>query len=156
MKAGSTLLLSTLLATSAIASRSRGRAGFTKRAYTPPPGSPGFYHGNSTAAVTFDNLSAFVDNKRVFVFSGEFHPWRLPSGTGAWRDVLQKMKVCRRPSIPSIHLLPSISSAFYRQPGSMVTKFLEVTTKNTDRSYLSLQLSPFTCTGVYPRANKAH
>jgi hypothetical protein len=101
MKAGSTLLLSTLLATSAIASRDR--VGFTKRAYTPPPGSPGFYHGNSTAAVTFDNLSAFVDNKRVFIFSGEFHPWRLPSGAGAWRDVLQKMKVC--PNISLIHLL---------------------------------------------------
>src|ERR1700744_4650875 len=90
MKSTSAFLVSALLACSALASRSR-----VKRAplYTPPPGSPGFYHGNSTAQVTFDNLSAFLGDKRIFVFSGEFHPWRLPAGIGAWRDVLQKMKV---------------------------------------------------------------
>jgi len=60
--------------------------------YTVPPGSPGFYHGNSSAAVTFDQHSAFLDNKRLYVFSGEFHPWRAPSGPPVWRDVLQKMK----------------------------------------------------------------
>lgn len=62
-------------------------------AYTVPPGSPGFYHGNSSAAVTFDSHSLFLDNKRLYVFSGEVHPWRLPSGKAAWRDVFQKMKV---------------------------------------------------------------
>jgi hypothetical protein len=61
--------------------------------YVVPQGSPGFYHGNSTAAVTFDQHTLFLDNKRLFVFSGEFHPWRSPSGIPAWRDVLQKMKV---------------------------------------------------------------
>lgn len=62
-------------------------------AYTVPPGSPGFYHGNSSAAVTFDSHSLFLENKRLYVFSGELHPWRLPSGKAAWRDVFQKMKV---------------------------------------------------------------
>lgn len=63
--------------------------------YIPPPNSPGFYHGNSSAAVTFDQHSLFLDNKRLYVFSGEFHPWRSPSGPVAWRDVLEKMKVSK-------------------------------------------------------------
>ncbi|KDQ55125.1 glycoside hydrolase family 35 protein [Jaapia argillacea MUCL 33604] len=62
------------------------------QAYVVPPGSPGFYHGNSSSAVTFDEYSLFLDNKRLFVFSGEVHPWRLPVGKSAWRDIFQKMK----------------------------------------------------------------
>jgi hypothetical protein len=67
----------------------------TRSAYEVPAGSPGFYHGNSTAAVTFDDHSLFVDGKRIFLFGGEFHPFRLPSPT-LWSDVLQKMKVMKR------------------------------------------------------------
>ncbi|KEP45521.1 glycoside hydrolase family 35 protein [Rhizoctonia solani 123E] len=59
--------------------------------YIPSPGSPGFYAGNSSVAVTFDQHSLLLDGKRVMIFSGEFHPWRLPS-TPLWRDVLEKMK----------------------------------------------------------------
>ena len=62
-------------------------------AYTVPPGSAGFYHGNSTAAVTIDAHSFFFDNKRAYVFSGEVHTWRIPSGKPLWRDVFEKMKV---------------------------------------------------------------
>ncbi|KIJ39027.1 glycoside hydrolase family 35 protein [Sphaerobolus stellatus SS14] len=40
--------------------------------YTSPPGSPG--------------------QQAAFVPSGEFHPWRLPSGPQAWKDVLERMK----------------------------------------------------------------
>jgi hypothetical protein len=47
--------------------------------YTVPPGSPGFQRGNSSQAIQFDSHSLFIDNKRVFIFGGEFHPWRLPS-----------------------------------------------------------------------------
>ena len=61
--------------------------------YNVPPGSPGFYHGNSTAAVTFDAHSLFLDDKRLYVFSGEVHAWRIPSGPALWRDVFQKLKV---------------------------------------------------------------
>jgi hypothetical protein len=89
MKLSSILFLSIALVPSTFGSHHP----LNRRAYTPPDGSPGFYHGNSSATVTFDNLSAFIDDKRVFVFSGEFHPWRLPAGVAAWRDVLQKMKV---------------------------------------------------------------
>lgn len=63
--------------------------------YTVPPGSPGFYHGNSSAAVTFDGHSLFLDNKRLYVFSGEVHTWRMPSGPAMWRDVFQKMRVSK-------------------------------------------------------------
>ncbi|KAG9124447.1 hypothetical protein FRC07_011605 [Ceratobasidium sp. 392] len=59
--------------------------------YIPSPGSAGFYVGNSTAAVTFDQHSILLDGKRIMVFAGEFHPWRLPS-VPLWRDILEKMK----------------------------------------------------------------
>jgi beta-galactosidase len=42
-------------------------------------------------AVTFDHYSLMIDGRRLYIWSGEFHYWRLPS-PDAWRDVLQKMK----------------------------------------------------------------
>jgi beta-galactosidase GanA len=41
--------------------------------------------------VSFDKYSLMVDGRRTYVWSGEFHPFRLPS-PDLWRDVLQKMK----------------------------------------------------------------
>ncbi|MDT7799929.1 MAG: hypothetical protein QOI78_3362, partial [Actinomycetota bacterium] len=41
--------------------------------------------------VTYDQYSIKLDGKRLYVWSGEFHYWRLPS-PDLWRDVLQKMK----------------------------------------------------------------
>lgn len=41
--------------------------------------------------VTWDNYSVMVDGQRVFLWSGEFHAYRLPS-PDLWRDILQKMK----------------------------------------------------------------
>ncbi|OXM63281.1 beta-galactosidase [Amycolatopsis vastitatis] len=41
--------------------------------------------------VTYDKYSLKLDGKRLYVWSGEFHYWRLPS-PDLWRDVLQKMK----------------------------------------------------------------
>lgn len=41
--------------------------------------------------ITFDRYSLLLDGRRQFVWSGEFHPFRLPS-PGLWRDVLQKLK----------------------------------------------------------------
>lgn len=87
MQLSALLALALALNKVTLAQLATGRGG----TYTVPPGSPGFYHGNSTAAITFDQHSMFVDNKRVMVFSGEFHPWRVPS-TALWKDVLQKMK----------------------------------------------------------------
>lgn len=41
--------------------------------------------------VSLDQYSLMLDGKRTFIWSGEFHYWRLPS-PDLWRDVLQKMK----------------------------------------------------------------
>ncbi|KAK7695246.1 hypothetical protein QCA50_002436 [Cerrena zonata] len=71
--------------------------------YTVPPGSAGFYQGNSTAAVTLDAHSLFFDNKRAFVFSGEVHTWRIPSGKPLWRDVFEKMKAAGFNSVSVYH-----------------------------------------------------
>lgn len=41
--------------------------------------------------VTWDEHSLFVKGERVFLFSGEVHPFRLPSPS-LWLDVLQKIR----------------------------------------------------------------
>lgn len=41
--------------------------------------------------VTWDEHSLMVDGKRIVVWSGEIHPFRLPNPS-LWRDVIQKMK----------------------------------------------------------------
>ena len=41
--------------------------------------------------ITWDAYSLLIDGQRTFVWSGEFHPFRLPSPS-LWRDVLQKLK----------------------------------------------------------------
>ncbi|MBW8735227.1 MAG: beta-galactosidase, partial [Asticcacaulis sp.] len=43
------------------------------------------------AKISWDRRSLMIDDKRVMIWSGEFHPFRLPSPS-LWRDVLQKMK----------------------------------------------------------------
>ncbi|MBX6354430.1 MAG: beta-galactosidase [Micromonosporaceae bacterium] len=47
--------------------------------------------GTRTHTVTFDHYSLLIDGRRTYLWSGEFHYWRLPS-PDLWRDVLQKMK----------------------------------------------------------------
>ena len=42
-------------------------------------------------SITFDHYSLMIDGKRLFIYSGEFHPFRLPS-PDLWLDVFQKMK----------------------------------------------------------------
>jgi beta-galactosidase GanA len=41
--------------------------------------------------VTYDGYSFMIDGHRTYLWSGEFHYWRLPS-PDLWRDVLEKMK----------------------------------------------------------------
>lgn len=43
------------------------------------------------STVMWDHYSLSIANERQFIWSGEFHYWRLPS-PDLWRDVLQKMK----------------------------------------------------------------
>lgn len=42
-------------------------------------------------AVGWDDYSLFVQGERVMIWSGEFHPFRLPS-PGLWLDVFQKIR----------------------------------------------------------------
>ena len=42
-------------------------------------------------AVTFDQYSLLIGGRRTFVWSGEMHPFRIPS-PDLWLDVLQKLK----------------------------------------------------------------
>src|SRR5437868_14557033 len=42
-------------------------------------------------SVTWDQYSLMIDGGRTFIWSGEFHPFRLPSPS-LWTDILQKMK----------------------------------------------------------------
>src|ERR1044072_6694066 len=57
---------------------------------TPVP-DPGYTGKREFGRVAFDRYSLIVDGKRLVVWSGEFHPFRLPS-PDLWRDILQKMK----------------------------------------------------------------
>jgi beta-galactosidase len=45
----------------------------------------------SRHSVTMDGYSFKIDGDRIYIWSGEFHPYRLPS-PDLWRDILQKMK----------------------------------------------------------------
>lgn len=51
-----------------------------------PPSTDGAEH-----TVGFDQYSLLVDGRRLVLWSGEMHPFRLPSPS-LWRDVLQKMR----------------------------------------------------------------
>ncbi|MFC3576697.1 beta-galactosidase [Streptomyces yaanensis] len=55
----------------------------------PDPGPPGA--DGRTHTVGFDKYSMIVDGGRVVLWSGEVHPFRLPSPS-LWRDVLQKLR----------------------------------------------------------------
>ena len=60
-------------------------AGLAVASPVPPPARAAVH------TVGFDHYSLIVDGQRLFLWSGEFHYWRLPS-PDLWRDVLQKMK----------------------------------------------------------------
>lgn len=51
-----------------------------------PPGADGHRH-----TIGFDKYSMLIDGRRVVLWSGEVHPFRLPSPS-LWRDVLQKLR----------------------------------------------------------------
>ena len=56
----------------------------TMASANPPPVTTGH-------SVTFDSHSFLIDGKRTYLWSGEFHPFRLPSPE-LWKDIFQKMK----------------------------------------------------------------
>lgn len=44
-----------------------------------------------TKDVQWDSCSLFIKGQRVFLWSGEIHPWRIPVQS-QWLDILQKIK----------------------------------------------------------------
>ncbi|MDS0139563.1 MULTISPECIES: beta-galactosidase [unclassified Amycolatopsis] len=70
-----TVLLSALLAFAGVA--------VPQAAAAPPP--------RPTHTVTYDGYSFLVDGSRTYLWSGEFHSYRLPS-PDLWLDIFQKMK----------------------------------------------------------------
>jgi beta-galactosidase GanA len=60
-----------------------------KGASLPAPGAA--TPGGRPTKVSWDQYSLMVDGKRIVVWSGEMHPFRLPN-PALWRDVIQKMK----------------------------------------------------------------
>ncbi len=60
-------------------------AGRTSAGRTAAPAATGAH------TITYDHYSLKIDGRRVYIWSGEFHYWRLPSPS-LWRDVLEKMK----------------------------------------------------------------
>ncbi|MFD6552888.1 beta-galactosidase [Streptomyces sp. NPDC058398] len=65
-------------------------AGRTPLAPTGPAPAPPTADGHPHT-VGFDRYSMLIDGRRLVIWSGEFHPFRLPSPS-LWRDVLQKMR----------------------------------------------------------------
>jgi beta-galactosidase GanA len=76
------------LALAGIAASPASAAPAPASAVTPPPSAIGL---GQPHAITFDHYSLLIDGRRTYIWSGEFHYWRLPS-PDAWLDVLQKMK----------------------------------------------------------------
>src|SRR5262245_15838949 len=55
------------------------------------PAAPAGLAGGTQHTVGWDRYSMIIDGQRTFMWSGEVHPFRLPSPS-LWRDILQKMK----------------------------------------------------------------
>jgi hypothetical protein len=65
-------------------------AGRTPLAPTGPAPAPPAADGRAHT-VGFDRYSMLIDGRRLVIWSGEVHPFRLPSPS-LWRDVLQKLR----------------------------------------------------------------
>ncbi len=58
----------------------------------PPPAVPATHSAGPAAhSVSFDSYSFLIDGQRTYLWSGEFHPYRLPSPE-LWKDIFQKMR----------------------------------------------------------------
>ena len=57
----------------------------------PPASAPTLASSSARHTVTFDHYSFLIDGRRTYLWSGEFHYFRLPS-PDLWRDIFQKMK----------------------------------------------------------------
>ena len=90
------LLTGTALAAAGLAARPALAGAAVSPAAGPPPAAAAALTAAGPAAggahqITFDPYSLLVNGTRLFAWSGEFHPFRLPSPS-LWLDILQKMK----------------------------------------------------------------
>ncbi|MCW2944722.1 MAG: beta-galactosidase [Actinoallomurus sp.] len=76
------------LAAAVVMALAYGLAGVARPAAAAPANAP--VH-RASHTVTYDHYSLKLDGDRVYLWSAEFHYWRLPS-PDLWRDVLQKLK----------------------------------------------------------------
>ncbi|MFJ3664886.1 beta-galactosidase [Streptomyces sp. NPDC090106] len=85
--AGTTALGLALTGSAGVLSATPRRPRYAPTGPPPPtPAADGYAH-----SIGYDRYSLLVDNRRLVVWSGEMHPFRLPSPS-LWRDVLQKMR----------------------------------------------------------------
>lgn len=84
--AGTAALGSTLVASKGTATRAVSSGAVPTG---PAPGAP--IADRQAHTVALDRYSLLVDGRRLVLWSGEMHPFRLPSPS-LWRDVLQKMR----------------------------------------------------------------
>ncbi|WP_405879568.1 beta-galactosidase [Streptomyces sp. NBC_01136] len=83
---------SALAGTAALGLSLDGSNGAFAHATAPTGPAPATPHADGTGhTVGFDRYSMLIDGKRVVLWSGEVHPFRLPSPS-LWRDVLQKLR----------------------------------------------------------------
>ncbi|OCL15370.1 glycoside hydrolase family 35 protein [Glonium stellatum] len=79
--------------------------------------------------VQWDHYSLIVNGKRVFLFGGEMHPWRLPVPE-MWEDVLQKMKAAGLNSISFYshwgYHAPTIDTLDFGTGGHNLTRLYEL------------------------------
>ena len=88
-------------------------------------------HSRQQEIVTWDDHSIFVHGERLMVFSGEFHPFRLPV-THLWLDVLQKIKASGYSCVSIYidwHLLEAKRGEFRAEGIFDLVKFFEVAQK---------------------------
>ncbi|WRZ93115.1 beta-galactosidase [Streptomyces sp. NBC_01007] len=85
--AGTTALGLSLSGSGGDEARAAGRTPLAPTGPAPaPPAADGRAH-----TVGFDRYSMLIDGRRLVIWSGEVHPFRLPSPS-LWRDVLQKLR----------------------------------------------------------------
>ncbi|KIJ53974.1 glycoside hydrolase family 35 protein [Sphaerobolus stellatus SS14] len=68
-----------------------GAVSSSSQSSTSPLADPPRHSTSLTNVVQWDNYTLFVNNQRIFLYSGEFHAFRLPV-PDLWSDIFQKFK----------------------------------------------------------------
>ena len=87
------MLAGILASTAGLTGLTLARPGAASAAVTGNQVAAPMVHGAPPAPVSvgYDSYSLLLNGERTFVWSGEFHPFRLPA-PALWADILQKMR----------------------------------------------------------------